>query len=483
DDMIALPTAMFEAYPDLLERYASAWQYLLVDEYQDTNALQFRLLQLLSSRHANLMVVGDDDQSIYAFRGADSRHILDFPSHFDNVQVVALEQNYRSTQNILDAANAVIAQNATRHAKQLWTSARSDDKIQSCTCPTPEAEATFVIDQILAQRSALNLTYKDFAILYRTNPQNRLLEEACLSKGLPYRIVGGSKFFDQAEVRDLIFYLRAAFSHHDELALRRIVNTPRRGVATATMHHIDEVAKKHQVAFFEALKIVAASDHLRGTTQHKVETFVSTLERFHRRFMAKAEPLAETMQALIDAIHYLPYIQSSSTSDAQAIHRQENVQEFVRTLSAFEQREGRDLFAFIQRLCLEPPQKEENDDDQVTLMTLHASKGLEFPSVTIIGCEENFLPHANALDEPDLSEERRLFYVGITRAKRYLCLTRCEKRQRFHEAIDMQPSRFLADIPETCIETLKPDTQSIQDQQAELKRMAQARFAQLRDLL
>lgn len=484
DDMIALPVDLLENYPTVLEQYTNSWRYLLVDEYQDTNALQFRMLQLLCAKQANLMVVGDDDQSIYAFRGADSSHILNFPNQFPDVQIVSLEQNYRSTQIILDAANAVIAKNAKRHPKNLWSQTKEGEKIKAFSCNNPEEEAAFVIEQIRAVAAAKGLSYRDFAVLYRTNPQSRALEEILVKSNLPYRIVGGSKFYEHAEIRDLLFYLRAIYSHHDELALRRIINTPRRGIAAATLSRMDERSKREKIDFFESVKREANDDALPQAARLKLAEFVDIIEKFHRRFMAKSEPLDITLSALTDAIHYIAYIQSSSNSDENAQHRRDNVAELVTAIASYESSEGRDLGGYLQRVALEPPQKKEDQNpDEITLMTIHASKGLEFKQVYIIGCEENLLPHANSLQEPALSEERRLFYVGITRAKKYLTLTWCRTRRKQHELIEIEPTRFLKDIPDSVIEISNASSSPVVQQiEADVAAKRAARFAQMRAL-
>lgn len=491
DDMIALPVELFETFDDVLSSYTDTWRYLLVDEYQDTNSLQFRFLQLLCRDRQNLMVVGDDDQSIYAFRGADSTHILEFPTFFDNVEVVSLEQNYRSHQIILDAANGVIAKNTVRHAKTLHSEKVSGDLIQAYSCPTPEAEAEFVVSQIRNIRAVKNLNYRDIAVLYRTNPQSKALEEKLFPSGMPYRIVGGTKLYDRAEIRDLLFYLRAVYAFHDELALRRILNIPRRGIAAKTLEKIDEVAQADDLTYFEALKKVSASGMLTGAADLKLREFIEIIERYHRRFMAKSAPMSETMRALVDEIHYIAYLQSSSGSDAFAQHRRDNVDILLNALDSFEShevsegRDGRDPGAFLLQTLLDelPRKEEETEADQITLMTLHASKGLEFPAVFIVGCEENLLPHANSLKEPALSEERRLFYVGITRARQYLTLTYARNRRKMYDMLDIEPSRFLKDIPEHTIEYHdSADMESESMREDELAAKMASRLAQMRNL-
>ncbi len=484
DDMIALPVDIFEQFPDVLAQYAEAWQYLLVDEYQDTNALQFRMLELLCCKRQNIMAVGDDDQSIYAFRGADSKHILAFPTLFDGVKTVALEQNYRSTQIILDAANEVIARNVARHEKRLWSDQKEGDRIRATSCKTPEDEAQFVAERIELERASKNLAYGDFAVLYRTNPQSRALEDKLVARGIPYKIVGGSKFYDQPEVRDAVFYLRAAHALHDELALRRIINTPRRGVAAAALARIDERAKNGALALFDALRAEAQDGDLPQSARLKLREFVDIMAKYHAKFAENAQPLAQTLAELLGDIHYVAYIQSSSNSDEIARIRRDNLDEFIGALASYESREGRDLDGFLEQLVLDPPRKDDGEKrDEVTLMTLHSAKGLEFPFVFIVGCEENLLPHQNSLAEPALSEERRLFYVGITRAKRWLCLTRCLSRRRGYEIAEAEPSRFIKDIPPHAIEFEENAAADVNDK---IRRDEQAkmrdRFAQLRQM-
>lgn len=484
DDMIALPVDIFEQFPDVLAQYAEAWQYLLVDEYQDTNALQFRMLELLCCKRQNLMVVGDDDQSIYAFRGADSKHILAFPTLFDGVKTVALEQNYRSTQIILDAANEVIAQNAARHEKRLWSDQKEGDKIRATSCKTPEDEAQFVAERIELERASKNLAYGDFAILYRTNPQSRVLEDKLVARGIPYKIVGSSKFYDRPEVRDTVFYLRAAHALHDELALRRIINTPRRGVAAAALARIDERAKNGAIPLFDALRAEAQDGDLTQSARIKLREFVDIMTKYHAKFAENAQPLAQTLSELLADIHYVAYIQSSSNSDEIARIRRDNLDELIGALASYETREGRNLGGFLEQLVLDPPRADDGEKrDEVTLMTLHSAKGLEFPYVFIVGCEENLLPHQNSLAEPALSEERRLFYVGITRAKRWLYLSRCLSRRRGYEIIEAEPSRFIKDIPPHAIAfeenaSAAVNEKILRDEQAKMR----DRFAQLRQM-
>ncbi len=456
DDLIGLPVLLFQQHPDVLERYQARWHYLLVDEYQDTNHPQFMLLKLLAGQRCNVMVVGDDDQSIYAFRGAVADHILSFAEHFPGAKVIALEQNYRSTQNILQAANAVISANSKRHPKVLWSEGDSGEKLRHYLCRDESEEATFVMDALSRMHRSQGLAFGDFAILYRTNPQSRAIEEQLQEAGLPYRVVGGTRFYDRREVRDFLHYLRVCLRPADDLALRRIVNTPPRGAGPAVIQSIDGHAKAHKLRFFEAIKqAVAQEGFLANKTQMRLRDFTTIIDRFHRRFAAATESMAQVARELVAELHLVEHLQSLGGKDDQARRRVDNLLEVVNALGQYERRHGRDLAGFLERVALDPAEKDEKNqsDDAIVLMTLHSAKGLEFPVVFMVGCEEGLLPHGNALDERGgLEEERRLCYVGITRAKRKLILTSCRTRQRHGETTDTKVSRFLADIPAEILE-------------------------------
>lgn len=458
DDLVGLPSELFEKYPDILQQYLDRWQYLLVDEYQDTNTPQFKLLKQLCGQKNNVMVVGDDDQSIYAFRGADSSHILHFPENFDAVKVVSLEQNYRSTTQILQAANAVIAKNTIRLAKTLWCASSTGDKIKHIVCNDEVDEAHFIGTKIEEMHEA-GAHFRDFAILYRTNPQNRAFEIELTQKRIPYRIIGGSSMFDKRELKDLVYYLRTIWSPFDELSLRRIVNLPRRGLSGDVLKTLDTFCKKENLPFWDGLKRVREVEGLSERTRHSVEDFCEMIAHFHRRAHGLGEHQPrETMvsltQALLDKIHYYAYLQSSSSSSEQLQRRMENIDDFYDAMRSYENNEGHDLFEFLQRIALEPPQKgDDSKQDQVTLMTLHASKGLEFPCVFMAGCEDGLLPHARSFQEPmGIEEERRLCYVGITRAKQTLFITSCALRTSHGTPIPAKPSPFLADIPKELLD-------------------------------
>ena len=484
DDLVGLPCEIFDRYPDVLQNYLDRWRYLLVDEYQDTNAPQFRLLKQLCGTRNNVMVVGDDDQSIYAFRGADSSHILHFPEQFDHVRVVSLEQNYRSTTQILQAANAVIAKNTVRHAKTLWCASSTGDKLKHYICNDEQAEARFISEQIDAMRVEKNAHFRDFAILYRVNPQSRPLEIELTQRRIPYRVVGGTSFFDKREIKDIVYFLRAIWSPNDELSLRRIVNVPRRGLSAGNLKYIDDLCKEENISFWEAIQRAVDSHAFSAPTTAKGRDFVQLIRRFHERVFKGEERITDIATSLVDELHYISYIQSSSSSDEQAQRRIENLEELYDSLRSFENTEGNDLFSFLQRIQLEPPQKgDDSKEDQVTLMTLHSSKGLEYPYVFMAGCEDGLLPHAHSKETASgLEEERRLCYVGITRAKQSLILTSCAHRMAHGETVPVKPSPFLKDIPEELIETFHAENSTTQQADAQFLQ-AKQRLAELKRIL
>lgn len=463
DDLIGLPVKLFHEHPDVLAKYHRRWIYLMVDEYQDTNHTQFALLEALAARHKNVVVVGDDDQSIYGFRGADSGHILHFEQHFAGARVIALEQNYRSSKIILEAANAVIAKNTKRREKVLWSDGSEGERIRLFECRDEREEAQFVADQMLNLQCERQLSWRDFAILYRANVQSRTFEEALRERGIPYRIVGGTNFFDRKEVRDVLFYLRAALNPSDDLAVRRIVNVPKRGLGPAITTQLDELARREKIAFFEAMQRAVREpglvDFASERPREKLGELVATLERYFHRFSSGEERASVLARSLIAEVRYLEHLQSGGGQEVNVRRRVDNVVEVVDALASYEARSERaSLSRFLERIALEPSSaqkkgEEEEAPDEVVMMTFHSSKGLEFPVVFMVGCEENLLPHEQSLRERGgIEEERRLCYVGITRAKKLLTITLCKQRMRHGEAEDRTPSRFLADIPEHTLE-------------------------------
>jgi superfamily I DNA/RNA helicase len=463
DDLITLPVKLFQAHPQILARYHQAWRYLLVDEYQDTNHGQFVLLELLARGHGNVMVVGDDDQSIYAFRGAVAEHILGFEQHFPGARVIALEQNYRSTKNILEAANGVIGASARRRDKTLWTAGEQGEPVRQVLCRDEQEEAQFVARQLERLRVEQGRAYASMAILYRSNPQSRVFEESLRLHRIPYRIIGGTRFYDRQEIREVVAYLRLCHAPQDDLAIRRIINVPPRGVGPALIAKVDELARGQSCSFVEALRRMlkdeAAWQGVRQSelVRERVRQLLQVMERFRIRF-ASAEPLSTVARAMLVELGYFEHLRNEA-SEEMALRRIDNASELLEALAQFEASGSGRLSSFLERVALEPPEKDSEQDEGVTLMTLHGAKGLEFDVVFLVGCEEGLLPHARALEElGGVEEERRLCYVGITRARQCLSISACRTRTRHGEAMPCSVSRFLADIPEACIERPDADT-------------------------
>ena len=488
DDMIGLPVQIFRQFPEVLQRYQEAWQYLMVDEYQDTNPTQFELLQLLGKGHGNVFVVGDDDQSIYGFRGADSTHILSFTQHYPKASLVALEQNYRSTKRILDAANAVISHNATRHDKALWSAGSEGSKLRYFDCKDESEEANFIADEIQRMIISQGLEFGDFAILYRINPQSRALEEALRERSLPYRIVGGTRFYDRTEVRDIISLLKVCANPNDDLALRRIVNTPPRGLGPAMIAQLDALAKARRIPFFGALRVAPQQlDFKSPRTRELLKAFVATLEKARDDFAAHKRPLHELTRQLIQDLRYIEHIRNTNSNEKMARRKADNVEEVVNAIAAFGRNPNPTLELFLERVALEPSDTHKNKDEaenSIVLMTFHSSKGLEFPAVFMAGCEEGMLPHSRSLKEKGgIEEERRLCYVGITRAQSHLAITSCRNRLRHGDLQRVEPSRFLEHIPSHLIEKSTETNSAAAQQLSEMRReKTKERFAALKAL-
>ena len=462
DDLIARPVWLLERDADVAYRWASRIRYLMVDEYQDTNIAQLRLLKALAQRHGNVCAVGDDDQSIYGWRGAVAGNILRFDHHFEGAKIIALTQNYRSTNHILKAANAVIVNNRARHEKTLWSALGDGEQVRYQVCETGDDEAHFVATDLLGKKRALSLDWRNFAILYRTNAQSRALEEALRSASIPHRVIGGTRFYDRKEVRDLMAYLRVIANPHDEAAFRRIINYPNRGIGDRTIERVGARAQETGTPFW---RLVERPDKVPGIQSHTRDSLVALhtwLDGFRRRFTAKDAPLGALCRELTEALDFRNALAKTERDMRKLRMRLENLAEVANGLDLFSQRNpGARLEAFLASLILDSRDEEDDeaDDDEVSLMTLHGSKGLEFCSVYLVGCEEGFMPHVHkrkgtgaVRTAEDIAEERRLVYVGITRAKRHLTLTGAERRMRFGRIEVRKPSRFLFEIPEAIFE-------------------------------
>ena len=459
DDLICLPVQLFREHEKIRLKWANKFQYVMIDEYQDTNHTQLMFLHEIVKEHMNLCVVGDDDQSIYGFRGAVADNILQLDSQYPGARVIKLEQNYRSTNMILDAANAVIANNSVRHDKQLWSAKGDGDKLRWIECASDRDEAEFVASEIEKLKLDLNLTYRDFTILYRSNSQARLFEEALRASRIPYEVIGGQEFYDRKEVKDFVAYLKVCFNLTDENSIRRIVNLPPRGLGPVLVERISDYAHENGLSFYKALCDIS-DDHstihgIGPTVGGRLAKFVRLIEEFNARFAEIEETnegsLPEAARSLMKRLDFEDHIRSQETNNKIARRRVENVENLLSDISAFCERHGGSLDKFLTRLALDRTSVSSEDDDvpnSVRLMTFHSSKGLEFPCVFMVGVEEGYLPHENSQDSlKDLCEERRLAYVGITRAKETLYMTTVSKRTKYGKSESREPSRFIEEIP------------------------------------
>ena len=449
DDLIMKVVELFAASDDARETYARRFHYILVDEFQDTNPIQMAMIDGLSSVHRNLFVVGDDDQSIYSWRGARVEHILEFEHLYPNTRVIRLEQNYRSTQTILDAANGLIEHNRGRKGKRLWTDAGSGEKVRVSASVDDESEALSVIE-IVKRELAQDTPLKQIAVLYRTNAQSRALEEALVSHGkIPYQLIGSVKFYERAEVRDVLAYCKLLANPADDLSLKRIINVPRRGIGKATVDQLESFAVERGVSMMEALRASGAG--LGAAAAARCRAFLETYNALDR--IAQTEVAPHVVDAILKATDYMKYL-AEAYPDAEA--RVENVEELLSKAHAYaEGAEDKSLRAFLEEVALVADvDNMDFEAGQLTLMTLHNAKGLEFSTVIITGLEEGLFPHYNSIDDPAaVEEERRLFYVGMTRACRRLFLTFAGMRRRMGLLEGGVPSRFLNEIPERCLDT------------------------------
>ncbi|WP_460755965.1 DNA helicase Rep [Marinomonas epiphytica] len=454
DDLILLPVSLLMADEALRERWQNKVRYLLVDECQDTNASQYELIRLLAGFRRCFTLVGDDDQSIYAWRGARPENLERLSTDYPNLKMVKLEQNYRSTKTILKAANTLIANNPHVYDKALWSDLGVGEPIRVMVTRNEDAESERVAAEIQAKHLRYDIPYRDFAILYRGNHQARLLEIKLQAYRIPYKMNGGTSFFARAEIKDLMGYLRLLVNPDDDNAFLRIVNLPRREIGPATLEKVGNLANARGVSLFEAASYAELAETVSGRSLHSIQEFEKWLSNLRRR-LEGASPVP-VIEQMIHDMDYYGWIQEQSSSTKAAERRIENVRFLLESIqrmmeSAWEEDENAGLDQAINKLLLIDMlerQEEEEDEDKVQLLTLHASKGLEYPHVFLIGCEEELLPHRNSIENDDIEEERRLAYVGITRAKKSLCITLAAKRRQYGEEIDCLPSRFLDELPE-----------------------------------
>ncbi len=449
-DLVMQTVRLLEQCPDVRAWYQNRYQWLLVDEYQDTNPIQYRFVRLLAGDRGNLCVVGDDDQSIYRWRGADIRNILDFERDYPGVAVVKLEQNYRSTKSIITAAGAVVAKNRGRKGKTLWTDNPMGDRIVYRRLESEREEARLVcaeIEQHLRREGALS----DAAVFYRTNAQSRVVEEALVQAALPYHVVGGVRFYARLEIKDVLAYLKVIDNPADEISFKRIINVPLRGIGHATVDRISQLAATGGLTFGEALEQAATGNYLAAGTRGKIAGFAAMLGQF--REMATKLPLSELTESILEETGYEAKLKQERTEEAE--ERLANLRELLTAMEEFQQNnEERPLSAFLERVALvSDMEREGTGKDSVTLMTLHTAKGLEFPLVFMIGMEEKLFPHVRSLGDPEqMEEERRLCYVGMTRARKKLFLLNARRRHIFGQEQLNPPCRFIADIPKELLD-------------------------------
>ena len=454
DDLLLVAVKLLQSNEAVLDKYSKRFRYVMIDEYQDTNHAQYLLAKLLASHWKNIAVVGDADQSIYAWRGADIQNILDFEKDYPNCTSIKLEQNYRSTKIILDAANAVIENNEGRPKKNLWTDKTEGAKIQHFTAQSEHEEAAFIGDTIAKKHDIHGVPYGDIAILYRTNAQSRVLEEALIKRALPYTMVGGTKFYDRKEIKDVLAYLRVLYNPFDDLSLLRIINVPKRSIGATTVAKLQDYARANGTSLFMTLTQLHLVDTIKGKTKEKLEEFGILIFTLVAEMEDKT--VLDILESILDRTGYLAQLEESTDPQDQA--RAENIGELLSVAKDFQDTNPTGTVEdFLEQVALvNDVDSFEQEESKVTLMTLHAAKGLEFPIVFLGGLEEGLFPHSRTLMNPEeIEEERRLAYVGITRAEKELYISNATTRTVFGRTSSYLPSRFIDEIPEELVDGLR----------------------------
>ena len=462
DDLIMKTVELFNECPDVLDFYRNKFRYIMVDEYQDTSKAQYELIKLLAKQHQNICVVGDDDQSIYGWRGADIRNILEFERDYDNVKIVKLEQNYRSTQVILDAANHVIANNTERKRKRLWSDKKEGQLIKIQLAENEIEEGDFISNTINYMRRYEDRQYKDFAVLYRANAQARSVAAALNRAGIPYNIYGGIKFYERKEIKDIIAYLRVIQNPQDDISLKRIINVPRRGIGLRTIEKIEDRASLKEESIYSVLIDIEDNSDISRKARASISEFVDLMSTL--RSFTEVYTVSQVIEKVLDVTGYKDELLKEKNNEGE--DRLENLQELISVALEFEsQSEDKSLETFLTNIALNAePDSEEETEDRVSLMTIHSSKGLEFPVVFLAGMEERIFPIARAIQsmkDSDIEEERRLCYVGITRAKEELFLTLTRKRTLYGRTNPSIASRFIEELPTECIERLNKEQKEL----------------------
>jgi len=468
DDLILLTLRLFREQPDALEACRAKYRYVMVDEYQDTNAAQFELVHALTKEHRNLCVVGDDDQSIYGWRGAEIANLLDMEKHYPEVKIIKLEQNYRSTTTILNAANAIIKHNVRRRGKSLWSGRGHGAKIQLHTFDNDETEAREIVAQIEFKRLAHRTPWRDCAILFRTNQQSRPLETALRTAAVHYHLIGGQSFFDRREVKDFLAYLKMFLNPHNDISLLRIANVPARGLSDVTMERLLGASHDRKCSVFTAMKNPLVTTTFQANTRKSIEAFVDFVERTrgqicsvdaaHQSSARSADTSLQTWaDHFLNETGYFAELRRQEKNPENSESRVRNLREFMATMdrpAGGGQSPAERLGNFLEEITLdtEREEEEENTGDAVTLITMHSCKGLEFPHVFIVGLEDGLLPHSRSKAEGTLDEERRLFYVAVTRAMQTLTISHCGGRKKYGQVLPCHPSPFLKELPEELVE-------------------------------
>jgi len=452
DDLLILAVRLLREFPEKREQMQERYQHLLVDEFQDTNLLQLELMTLLAGKRSNVCAVGDDDQSIYGWRGAEVTNILEFESHFPGARVLKLEQNYRSTDAVLQTANAIIKGNVRRRAKQLWSDQGKGERVRVVEMPDDRKESSFVCEEIHHLHQTKQTPLEDFAVLFRTNAQSRGFEEECRRLKLPYRIIGGISFFERREVKDFLAYLQAVANPSDDIHLLRALQVPARGVGQTTVQRALNESIQREVGVIEVFEDLAFRSNCTKRTAGALEMFTDCIRRFEGLFHQPMADLGKLTRELLDESGFFEELRRSCKTEEEADNRERNVRDLIGDLEKYTLKKKGDLAKFLDDISLGDRDTDDTQGNGVTLITLHAAKGLEFPQVYLVGVEEGILPHDRSKMEGSLDEERRLLYVGITRAMKMLTISYCQGRVRYGSAMPCQPSSFLKELPDDHIE-------------------------------
>ena len=471
DDLIVMPIQIFDEHPEILQKYRERFKYIMVDEFQDTSRIQYRLMKLLAEESKNICVVGDDDQSIYSWRGADYSNILQFEKDFPDVKEIKLEQNYRSTGNILEAANTLIQNNKNRKIKALWTGTKKGLPIEIYYPDNETKESDFIAEMINFTKRKEELNYQDFGILVRTNSLTTSIEEALLASSIPYKVSGGTSFFQRKEVKDIIAYMKVMANPEDDVNLLRIINTPRRGIGKRTLEQIHHVSRSKKCSFFSALTALASAGDspLSDRMKNSIADFTGLINFFRSRLLS-GKNMAKSLAEFVENIDYWgSLVNEYQKNEKLAKWKFKNIQIFIDLLERWENDPDNldpSLYTYLNRITLITRDDiDEDEDGKVSLMTIHAAKGLEFNVVFLAGIEDQIIPHARSIEENEenIEEERRLFYVAITRAMKKLFITSCRQRRHMREIIDSVPSRFLQELPQDLLQDFKMDNTPAKD--------------------